>query len=442
MLQRLVRICASLVLLTLGSGAHAELQLLSEIGSERATTGPGNNIVTHAGKTHVVWQDCDEKGYANKIRTLDRENGKWSDVVTLGPGVDNHARPCIAIDEQGYLHVVLGGHNTMMYYLRSEQPNDSSTWTKRQSIDNGTYPMLVCGPEGTLVLAARPKTHSGVNLYVRTNQSAKWEPREQVLKRNAKYSGYAGYNVALAWGQKGELHFSADVYEGRGYTEHRGTHQAIVYMVSRDLGKTWQKADGTPLPKQVDPTEPDVLASLDVGVTGPAQTPKLRNGGVAIDSKGRAFVYFTEIKDGVARPNLATFTSGAWQSLPIADAFQSRWPSYETPGARGHLTIASGDVLHVLVELYEKLPPDAKPARFSRRIGVGLMTSRDGGQSFDTQELLPLDPAKRFSQASLERQTGFNDLSGRLPSMIITDGRQEYPAKGEIINNKILWLQP
>ena len=46
---------AVLWLCLLGSIATAEPALLSEIGSERATTGPGNNVVTHEGKTHVVW---------------------------------------------------------------------------------------------------------------------------------------------------------------------------------------------------------------------------------------------------------------------------------------------------------------------------------------------------------------------------------------------------
>ena len=38
-------------------------QLISPIGSERATSGGGNKIVTFQGKTHVVWQDVTEEGY-------------------------------------------------------------------------------------------------------------------------------------------------------------------------------------------------------------------------------------------------------------------------------------------------------------------------------------------------------------------------------------------
>jgi hypothetical protein len=350
---------------------YAEPVLLSEAGSERATTGPGANIVTHDGKTHIVWQDSDAKGYWAKVRTLDRATGVWSPAVALGPGYDNHARPCIAIDSKGHLHVVIGGHNTMMYYCRSVKPNDSSAWTKREPVDDGTYPMLTCGPDDILVLAARPKNHAGVNLYVRAADQKRWETRERVLQRNAKYSGYAGYNVALAWGPDRVLHFAADVYEGRGYTDHRGTHQAIVYMLSPDLGKTWKKADGSALAQQIEPEKMDVLARIDVGVTGPAQPALLRNGGVAVDPRGRPYLYFTEVQDGVGRPRLVTpEKSGGWRDLPLADAVKTHWPDYHAPGARGHLSITAGDVLHVLVEFSEVPPKDSKPERFERPVGL------------------------------------------------------------------------
>lgn len=423
-----------------------EPQLISEIGSERATTGPGNNIVTRDGRTHIVWQDADRPGrmgYTNRVRTYDHATGAWTKPYTLGPGIDNHARPTITIDSQGYLHVVLSGHNSMMYYRRSVDPNNASNWTKSEPIDNGTYPMLVCGPGDVLVCTARPAAHSGVNLYVKKSGDAAWTKRESILHRNKKYNGYAGYNGAMFWGPDGVLHFSADVYEGIGYTEHRGTHQSIVYMKSADLGQTWTKADGTALPEKIDPTRPDVLAEIDVGARGPAQVPRLRNGGVVVDSKNRPYVYFTEAENAVGRPRLVTLEQGAWIDLPLAEAFGKQWPEGNVLGARGHLTIDANDVLHVLVEFSEKSPPGETIARFSRKIGIGLLTSRDGGKTFSARELLPIDASRHISQVGLERQTGHNPLAaGRLPSFIVTDGEQRYPKDGEVLQNKVFWLQP
>jgi hypothetical protein len=445
----LVRLLSALVALfiavMIAEQVSAEPALISEIGSERATTGPGNNIVTHDGKTHVVWQDAEKpgkNGYVNRIRTLDRKSGKWSPPVTLGLGVDNHARPTIAIDSRGRLHVVLSGHNTPMIYRRSVRPNDATEWTKPESIDDGTYPMLVCGTDDVLIVASRPKTHSGVNLYLKKNDDAAWKPRPLILRRNAKYNGYAGYNVSLAWGTDGMLHLSADVFEGTGYSKNRGTHQSIVYMQSRDLGTSWTKADGTSLPEKIDPTEPDVLAEIDLGPKGPAQPARLRNGGVAVDTKNRPFVYFTEAENNIGRARLMTLgDKNQWQDLPLAEAFEKQWPAATVVGARGHLTIAE-DAVHVLVEFSTKIPPGKTVERFSRNIGVGLLTSRDAGRTFEARDLFPLDPARHLSQVGFERQTGHNDLSGRLPSLIVTVGLQRYPNPDEVIQNKVFWLQP
>lgn len=88
------------------------------------------------------------------------------------------------------------------------------------------------------------------------------------------------------------------------------------------------------------------------------------------------------------------------------------------------------------------MPGEAPPERFERTIGWGVLTSRDSGKTYDARELLLLNPKRRSSQASLERQTGHNDPGRRLPGVIFTDGPQRHPEKGEVINNKVCWLQP
>ena len=87
--------------------AETHRELISEIGSERATSGNGNKIVTFDGKTHIVWQDSIDEGYFARARTLHNASGEWSPVYTLGKGRDNHARPTITVDSKGYLHVII-----------------------------------------------------------------------------------------------------------------------------------------------------------------------------------------------------------------------------------------------------------------------------------------------------------------------------------------------
>jgi BNR repeat-containing family member len=424
------------------AAAPAGPALLSEHGSERSTTGPGNNIVTCTGKTHVVWQESDAKGYWSHIGTLDHATGKWSASVRLGRGKDNHARPCIAVDSHGYLHVVIGGHNSVMNYYRSKRPNDASAWERPEPVDIGTYPMLVCGAEDTLVLGARQDTGvRGVNLFVK-RVGGTWEKRERVFQRKASNTGYAGYNVALAWGPDGrQLHLSADVYESGPKVIQRGAYQALVYMVSDDLGVTWRRSDGTPIPSGAAPDKLDVLAEFTARPKDGQPPVILRNGGVAVDNKGQAFIYFIHVRDGVPRARLVSSDErGGWRELPLHEAFQRRWSAFRPAGARGSLTMTTDQALHVLFLLDPRQSPatEQEDAGF----GMGLLTTHDRGATFEARELFAPDPSAKAGQASLERQTGHNDLRGRLPGVLWSDGLHRYPAPGEVIHRKVYWVQP
>jgi hypothetical protein len=105
--------------LTADAAPKVSRTLISSLGSERATSGNGNKIVTVDGKTHIVWQDATKEGYFARIRTLDHKTGQWSPTYTLGRGRDNHARPTIAVDGKDHLHVIIGGHHSGLQYRRS-----------------------------------------------------------------------------------------------------------------------------------------------------------------------------------------------------------------------------------------------------------------------------------------------------------------------------------
>ena len=141
-MAKLQQVGFALLLTICGSraGLAVEPFLVSEIGSERATSTFGNKLVTYGEKTHVVWQDATSpvREYLNEVRTLDHGTGQWSETVTLGTGVDNHARPVITVDHEGYLHAILGGHNSPVTYRWSVRPNDSSEWTAPETVGSGT----------------------------------------------------------------------------------------------------------------------------------------------------------------------------------------------------------------------------------------------------------------------------------------------------------------
>ena len=75
-----------------------EYTVLSKTGSTRGTAyGMSNKIITHEGKTHVVWLDQIHKTY---VATYCHEAKTWSDPVFVADGDDNHAGAAMTMDSK------------------------------------------------------------------------------------------------------------------------------------------------------------------------------------------------------------------------------------------------------------------------------------------------------------------------------------------------------
>ena len=171
--------------------------LLSTAGSQSATNEAGNKIVTVGRRTHVTWQDVTPEGYFNRARTLDLDTGEWSPTYTLGSAYDDHARAVMVADADGFLHVVLSGHNTPCTYRRSRAANEASAWTDPMEIADGTYPYLVCGPDEHLYLGMRNGNQNGVELY-RRPPDGPWHHVGKVIDRLADYRDTPAFSAATS----------------------------------------------------------------------------------------------------------------------------------------------------------------------------------------------------------------------------------------------------
>ena len=101
-------------------------RVLSTTGSTRGTAYTmSNKILTHEGKTHVVWLDQIHKTY---VRTYTHETGRWGAPVFVGDGDDNHAGAAFAIDSEGYFHLVYGPHHNPIQHAVSRAPNAAKRW--------------------------------------------------------------------------------------------------------------------------------------------------------------------------------------------------------------------------------------------------------------------------------------------------------------------------
>jgi hypothetical protein len=452
--------------------------LVSSRGCESATSGTGNKIITHEGKTHVAWLDSTEEGFFARIRTLDRDTGEWSLVTTLGEANGNHGRPAITMDSLGYLHTVYGIHHNAVPYRRSLRPNDASEWTDERVFGSGmTYPTLICGPDDTLYLTGR-YGWEGVGMYAKP-PGKDWEERGLIIRVLEGCFSYAAFHSGLMWSpDRSVLHLSASTYQSKTeQSNHWGQIQSANYMRSPDSGKTWERADGTSIELPATSETMDVLAA---GESLNAK-PGIRNlGAMVVDSTGRPYVVYLHYN---MEPPGQTFmvtpdANGNWQHLPLQEAIQKNWPGYAAVDCRSGMTITEDDVICIVIGIQPREHPVAenerafwgKPydyaadvystneenARLSfesagiwarEKPGVGKVVwleTRDGGRTFTAREPLKTEPGLTTNQPSLEMPTGFNRIpAGSYPGMLYFTGlsRNANEEENEVIDNDVYYVQ-
>ena len=414
---------------------------ISEIGSERATVGDGNKIVTSNGMTHVVWQDISRDGYLNQARSLDHASGKWTEAVMLGKGLDNHARPILVNDHDGYLHVVLGGHNSPVTWRRSVNPNDASSWTDPEPIGEGTYPVLLCGPDDTLYLTLRPNRHAGVDFYAMPKDEP-WELRSRIVKNAEEYrEAYAAFHMQMMMGSDGVIHAAIDFYEGQDDFG-RGIHMAVCYCKSDDGGRTWMRADGTPIATPGRPEDMDVLARSTDRRVEPTPRPEHTNCGVLVDNRSRAHVLLLSHRTAPGELSLVTFdTDGSQSKRDIHSVLKTRWPDLRVTEARQ--SILADDTIYVLATLtpYGDEWIDGRPARamwMSERTDQRLVyvSTNDYGESWEVDTVV--EPGEGINAANLEIAVGANPLAaGASPTVAYYNGTRGYPGGEEYYNRPV-----
>lgn len=424
--------------------------LVSSTGSERATSGAGGKIVTFAGKTSIVWQDATAEGaYLNRVRSFDHASETWSAPFTLNQGRDNHARPVLTVDEFGFLHVVLSGHNSAVTYRRSLRPNDASQWTEPESAASGTYPSLVAGKDGMLHLTLRnPRRWNGVDLHMK-RRGGEWEKLCQLVVRDGKLNGYGAFHNGLAWGPNHKtLHLVQDFYESNDVMDQRGVHQAVCYMRSRDGGRTWEKTDNTKIVLPTRPEQMDILARSRGERHEPMPPPViLAQGSILVDADDRPHVlYISHLEKPGQAIHATTDDSGSWQQKSI-DILADAYPNHRPIGCRGSWSIDSKGAIYGLLELvpYPAGWVQGKPSRAMKFSPTGKrlvwLISRDHGKSFTTT--LALDKGSVFNQPNAERQTGFNHIrNGPFPPFLYFDGESRYREKGEVLQNNVFFVSP
>ncbi len=227
-------------------------------------SGMPSSLVSRASRVHVVWAEATEPeekapGVPTFAATYDRETGTLSAPALIGygpPANDVHNTPCITMDSQGYLHVLIGTHGRTFKYARSLAPNSAGGgWTEAEDLGPGlrqTYVGMVCGPDDTLHVVFRlwnndtqyfPAGDYACLAYMNKRPGQPWSaPRPLVVP---PFSEYSVFYHRLTIDRAGRLFLSYDYWSTYWFyrTDHWGSRRAL--LMSPDQGATWKLAEET-----------------------------------------------------------------------------------------------------------------------------------------------------------------------------------------------------
>jgi len=411
-----------------------------------ADNGLGNAVAVvqhpageyHEGVTYVTYQGPLEDPY---IAAYNHETDEWSGPYKAGVSemgkdpdrkIDNHGKPTMIIDDEGYIHVFFGGHGGMPihgenllgnhHYGRnmhvvSKNPLDISSWEELDTISPfGTYNQAVKMDNGDIYLFYRHGAHRSDWVYQKSTDNGRtFAPPVSFLKHQRR-DDLAAVDSWYAWVGRGEgddiivgydYHLCWDVDSGRNGMGHTTERRNVFYMVMDTIDDTWRNVKGEAL-------EMPIVREYAKEMTFAASTGDLWtfNGSTHLDSEGNPHI-------GI--------NIGEHMGLKFGGPKQTshfRWTGEEWIGGRsGGMPVARGDFMV------------SSPNEVSFLIGykedggdgvVAWWNSDDGGSSFAKGDELLRREKAGFAISSIIRNAHPDArvlVAERLPS---TDFRKMF----------------
>ena len=233
----------------------------------------------HEGITYVTYQGPLEDPY---IATYNHTTEEWSGPFKAGVSamgkdpkrkkkIDNHGKPSMIIDNDGYIHIFFGGHGGMPHHgdnplgnhhygenkhVVSKRPLDISEWEELDTIPPfGTYNQVIKMDNGDIYLFYRHGAHRSDWVYhVSTDNGRNFGPAVSFLKhkRRKDVEGVDSWYPWVGRGQGDDIIVSFDYHlcwdgkaRARGHTANR---EDLYYMTFNTKTKTWRNVKGEVLP--------------------------------------------------------------------------------------------------------------------------------------------------------------------------------------------------
>lgn len=191
-----------------------------------------------------------------------------------------HNSPTICIDNDGYIYIFYGSHNTQQYYKKSLNPYDIRAWSAKKSVTGATkstYPKPFVDSNNNIYILFRMETPWSNYIAKSSDGGDTWSVTKIVDPTNSTDTPYI-YGAAL--GTDDSIHLVTNFRSGTA--SETDPFGSTYYMKSLDGGVTWRKADGTQYTLPADETTLEELES-----TGAYP------GDLKLDSENRPYLCWT-----------------------------------------------------------------------------------------------------------------------------------------------------
>ncbi|WP_052444588.1 BNR-4 repeat-containing protein [Flammeovirga sp. OC4] len=240
----------------------------------------GNPIVGHAGEyykgvTYVTYQGEKEDPY---VAAYNHKTKKWTGPYKAGtsllgkkPGkIDNHGKPTLVVDGEGYIHIVFGGHggspemgkNPLGNYncgkqihVVSKRPMDISSW---EVVDNltpfATYSQFIKMDNGDIYLFFRHGAHRSNWVYQVSKDNCKtFSPLKSIVKAKPTAPTKICNDVYDSWyldfhkGNNNDIMVAYNYHVCQNMRPHTSERHNCYYMKLDTEKDEWYNVEGEAL---------------------------------------------------------------------------------------------------------------------------------------------------------------------------------------------------
>lgn len=262
--------------------------------------------ITYNNHVYFTWVDYAGNILITKFRTnspFGESNLIATKTLDYPTGSDiEHSVPTMCVDNDGYIYVFYGAHDSAnIYFRRSTNPEDVTLWNSRQSITQanlGAYPFPVVTSDNKIWVFYRESNGADLkrlSYVTSTDGGGSWSSETDLLIPSTVQ--YWVYPMAVAVGTDDSVHVFSAVRTGVGFTD-------TNYMYTENGGTTWKKRDGSSLSVPIDETEADVLVS---GSGYP--------GDMKLNSLNQPYMCYTTSGGGT---KFAKWTGSAWEETAVS----------------------------------------------------------------------------------------------------------------------------